>query len=392
MEPVRVGVVGMGIRGMWIAQMAREGAETELVAIADMDPRMLGIAREAYPEAAIYESGEAMARDAAIEAVLIGTGDRFHAQNAREALQNGKHALIEKPMAQSFADLEAIASLQQETGLVVGTFLELRHSTLWQRARAIVESGEIGRVLAVSLVDHVGRDKGQFFGRKRGRSREAMLSLVLQKGVHALDLVNWYVGAPPIRVGAMGKLAFFGGEAPADKRCRDCEERDTCAYEHGHTYALPNVEVDHGDDHCVWSRACDLEDVSLVIVEYANGVLGSYNEVHFAPYYATHMTIYGSKGQLDVEANHDTSECWVQVTERHTHNERRERPSGDTGHGGADPALLSDFARAVREGREPVSGLRAGYESAQIGIATRQSIDCGEFVSLRLLDDLLAAH
>ncbi|NPV45733.1 MAG: Gfo/Idh/MocA family oxidoreductase [Armatimonadetes bacterium] len=390
MQTVKVGVVGMGVRGMWIAQMAREGAETELRAIADRDPRMLGIAAEAYPEVATYGSGEDLAREADVEAVVIATSDRFHAQNTREALQNGKHALIEKPMAQSFADLEEIARLQRETGLVVGTFLELRHSALWQRVKAIVQSGEIGDILAASLVDHVGRDKGQFFGRKRGRSRDAMLSLVLQKGVHALDLVNWYVGAPPVRVAAMGRLAFFGGRTPADKRCRDCAERETCPYEHGHTYALPNVVVDHGDDHCVWSEACDLEDVTLVTIEYANGVVASYNEVHFAPYYATHMTLYGSKGQLDVEANHDTGECWVQVTERHTHNERRERPSRDTGHGGADPALLSDFARSVREGREPLSDLRAGYESAQIGIATRQSLDTGQFVTLKLLDDLAA--
>jgi predicted dehydrogenase len=78
----------------------------------------------------------------------------------------------------------------------------------------------------------------------------------------------------------------------------------------------------------------------------------------------------------------------VQVTERHTHNERRERPTSDSGHGGADPALLRDFARAIREGRQPVSDLRAGYESAQIGIATRQSIDSGSFATLRLMESV----
>ena len=97
------------------------------------------------------------------------------------------------------------------------------------------------------------------------------------------------------------------------------------------------------------------------------------------------------RAQLDVEANHDTGECWVQVAERHSHAVRRERPSEDTGHGGADPQLLTDFAGAVREGREPVSGLRAGYESAQIGIGTRPSIDCGQVVELPRLDATGAA-
>ena len=117
-----------------------------------------------------------------------------------------------------------------------------------------------------------------------------------------------------------------------------------------------------------------------------DGVVGSYHEVHFAPHYGTHFTLYGSQAQLDVEANHDTGECWAQVTRRHSHDQRRERPSRDTGHGGADPLLLADFAVAVRTGREPVSGLRAGYESAQIGIATRLSIDSGKVVELPRLE------
>jgi len=379
----------MGVRGHWLAHLARTGAVTRLVAVADLDKQMLDLARRTFPGVQAYASGEEMAREADIEAVVVVTGDRFHAGNVEEALRHGKHVLVEKPLAQSFADLGRIARLQRQSGLIVGTFLELRHSVLWQRVKAILDAGEIGRVHAVSLVDLVGRDRAQFFGRRRGRSRDMMVSLVLQKGVHCLDLMNWFVGSSPRRLAAVGKLAHFGGDEPADKRCRDCQSKDTCPYFHGHTYELnpPGISVDHGDDHCVWSAACDLEDVSFVTLEYDDGTLGSYHEVHFAPHYGTHFTLYGSKAQLDVEANHDTNECWVQVTQRHTHAVRRERPSEDTGHGGADPQLLADFAGAVRAGREPLSGLRAGYESAQIGIATRLSIDSGRFVDLPRLED-----
>ncbi len=388
MEPVRIGVVGLGVRGHWVAHLVRDGASTELVAVADLDPQMLDLARRTFPGVVACSSGEQMAREADIEAVVVGTGDRFHAGNVKEALRHGKHVLVEKPLAQSFADLGHIVRLQRESGLVVGTYLELRHSALWRRVKAIIDAGEIGRVHAVSLVDLVGRDRAQFFGRRRGRSRDVMVSLVLQKGVHCLDLMNWFAGSSPRRLAAMGRLAHFGGDQPADKRCRDCEIRDTCPHFHGHTYALdpPGITVDHGDDYCVWSTACDLEDVSFVTLQYDNGVVGSYQEVHFAPHYATHFTLYGSQAQLDVEANHDTGECWVQVTRRHTHETRREQPCGDTGHGGADPMLLADFAAAVRQGRQPLCDLRAGYESAQIGIAARLSIDSGQCVELPRLE------
>ena len=201
-EPLKVGVVGLGIRGFWVAHMTRGCPETRLVAMADMRPEILDIARDKFPDVDLYASGEEMARDAAIDAVFVTTGDRFHAGNAREALRCGKHVLIEKPMAQSFADLEEIARLKQETGLTVGTFLELRHSPLWQRTREILESGTIGRVLSAALVDHVGRDRSQFFARRKARSRDQVVSLVLQKGVHSLDLLNWFVASSPRRVSA----------------------------------------------------------------------------------------------------------------------------------------------------------------------------------------------
>ena len=383
-QPLKVGVVGLGIRGFWIAEMTRAGEATELVAMADFDESRLDLAREHFPGVDLYPSDAEMAASVDIEAVFVGTGDPYHAGNARVALQAGKHVLVEKPLAQSFDDLTEIARLHRETGLTVGTFLELRHSTLWQRVREIIDSGEIGEVLAGSLRDHVGRDAGQFFGRSKTRSREGVVSLVLQKGVHGLDLLNWFMGPSPERVGAVGALQHFGGDALAEKRCRDCDDRDTCPHFHGHVGSLakPPIELDHGDDYCVWSESCDVEDVTFVNLTYASGAVASYSEVHFAPYYGMHFTLYGSKAQLDIEANHDTGDCWVEVTERLTRNQRRERPTRDTGHGGADPALIADFAHAVREGREPLASLRAGFESASIGIACRQSLDTGAPVDL----------
>jgi predicted dehydrogenase len=390
-EPLKVGVVGLGIRGFWIARMANEGDATQLSAVADMNPRMLEIAEMLFPGRPQYQSGEDMAREADIQAVLIGTGDRFHAGNAREALRHGKHALIEKPLAQSFDDLREIAHLRRDTGLIVGTFLELRFSGLWKRVQEIIVSGEIGSVLSSYLAEYVGRDNGQFFGRAKTRSRDNVVSLVLQKGVHGLDLMNWLVASSPVRVSAVGARRHFGGTEPADKHCVDCDRLDTCPHVMSRSYRLdpPGVDLEHQEDYCVWSAAADVEDVSLVNIEYASGVVGSYHEIHFAPYYGMHMTLFGSDAQLDVEANHDTGVAHIDVTRRlGNRDQRRERPTRDTGHGGADPALLADFAAACQEGREPLCNLQAGYESAAIGVATRISIDEGRYVEIPRFEDL----
>lgn len=368
----------MGQRGLWIAKMANEGVNTQLGAIADMNPAMLDIARALYPDVPLYDTNEEMAREADIDAIVIGTGDRFHATNAREGLRNGKHVLIEKPLAQSFADMDEIARLQRETGLVVGTYLELRFADLWKRVKEIIVSGEIGDVLSGLLSEYCGRDKSQFFSRDKTRSRQNVVSLVLQKGVHGLDLMNWFMASSPARVSALGARRFFGGDQPSDKHCRDCDQAATCPHKHEYKVMVtpPGVALEHNEDFCVWAKTADVEDVNLVNIEYASGALGSYHEIHFAPYYGIHLTLFGSVAQLDVEANHDTGQAWIEITKRYgNRDQRRERPTRDTGHGNADPDLLANFAAACLTGGEPLCNLQAGYESAAIGVATRQSID-----------------
>jgi predicted dehydrogenase len=212
----------------------------------------------------------------------------------------------------------------------------------------------------------------------------------VQKGVHALDLLNWFIDSSPRRVHAVGGLRFFGGDEPSDRHCCDCADAEDCPHALSRTGGLaqPPIEIEHGDDFCVFSEACDVEDVTFANLQYASGAVGQYAEVHFAPWYGIHFTIYGSAAQMDVEANHDTGQAWIEITERYTRNQRRERPTKSTGHGGADPALIVDFVEAIREGREPVSDLRAGYESAAIGIACRESIDTGAAVEIPDVDAL----
>jgi len=392
-EPLEVGVVGLGIRGFWVAQMAYEGEATQLVAMADLDETKLDLAREHFEGVTMYRSGQTMAEEARIEAVFVGTGDRYHAANALEALRAGKHVLVEKPLAQSFAQLAEIAQLSRASGLTVGTFLELRQGTLWRRVKEIIDGGEIGDVLAARLVDHVGRDHSQFFGRAATRSRDGVVSLVVQKGVHALDLLNWFIGSSPRRVHATGGLRFFGGDRPADLHCSECPEREECPHrlKDSGGLARPPITIEHRNDFCVWSEAVDVEDVTFANIDYESGAVASYSEIHFAPWYGIRFTIYGSKAQMQVEANHDTGEAWIEITERYTRNQRRERPTRDTGHGGADPALIVDFVNAIREGREPLSGLRAGYESAAIGIACRESIDTGAAIDIPDVDEVAGA-
>jgi phthalate 4,5-cis-dihydrodiol dehydrogenase len=98
----------------------------------------------------VYESVEGLASDDGIDAVYIATPHQFHAQHVAIAAARGKHILVEKPMAITLPDCEAmIAAVRKaEVQLIVGHSHSFNAPIL--QARAIVDSGEVGRVRMIT--------------------------------------------------------------------------------------------------------------------------------------------------------------------------------------------------------------------------------------------------
>src|SRR5690606_15084952 len=119
------------------------------------DPR--AAAREQFARdfgAATHEDIEALARDASAEAIYIASPPQYHAEHVRAAAELGKHVLLEKPMALSLAECDAMIEQCREAGvqLIVGHC----HSfdTPYLRAREIIQSGKLGRVRMIHAVNY----------------------------------------------------------------------------------------------------------------------------------------------------------------------------------------------------------------------------------------------
>ncbi|HWO94583.1 MAG TPA: Gfo/Idh/MocA family oxidoreductase [Dehalococcoidia bacterium] len=110
-EPVRVGIVGYGYWGPNLARNVASEPLTELVAISDMNPARLDAARATHPLARLTTRARDVLEDPTIEAVVIATPLTSHYGLAMEALANGKHVLVEKPLA---ACVEEAAELVRE--------------------------------------------------------------------------------------------------------------------------------------------------------------------------------------------------------------------------------------------------------------------------------------
>ena len=103
---MRFGVIGIGYFGRHYVRLLQEMEGVELIGVA---ARFVGEIPELPGTIKKYESADALICDSMIDCVIIATPASTHAQFAIAALQKGKHVVIEKPMAVSVAEAEAIA-------------------------------------------------------------------------------------------------------------------------------------------------------------------------------------------------------------------------------------------------------------------------------------------
>ena len=376
---VKIGVLGLGGRGLYLGYRCfASNPRSTLVASCDTNTQRLEEVRTKFGDAvATYDRLDAMLADPEVEAVVVATPDHAHAQNAVAALDAGKHVFLEKPMAQTIADCDAILDAwhRAQTVLLVG--LELRYCSLCQEMRRLIDRGDIGEIKCGYAVDNVSVG-GQYYYHGRRRRKDYIVSLMLEKGTHSLDLVNWYVGSQPVRVYAEGGLDVFGGQAANDKRCRDCDKKGSCPYFIDHErFTMDYGVVIRAEDGCVYAQECEVEDNCVVTIRYENGAKMTYTECHFTPDYTREFTFIGDKGRLYGFYNNE-QEFKIRVTYRHSKKvDEYFPPKIAGGHGGGDPRIQEEFLDRVLSGRPSMSGAIDARNSAAVAIAAGQSVDTG---------------
>ena len=190
---VRVAVVGAGYWGINHVRAFTRVPDAELVAICDPDAAALERASKLAPNARLEPSYAALLADASVDAVVLATPAVMHAEQAIAALRRGKHVFVEKPMALTTADAQAMVATAEAAGhtLMVG-HLMLYHPG-YDKLRELVVSGEIGQVLYLySLRVNLGRLR---------RDENALWSFA----PHDLSMILDLVGAQPVTVAARGE-------------------------------------------------------------------------------------------------------------------------------------------------------------------------------------------
>jgi len=150
-QTLKMGMVGIGVGGAEILPAMEAMPEIDLYAGADINPTTRERFKARYANAKVFDSIEAMCADPDLDAVWVSTPNRFHAQHAIVAANHGKHVVVEKPMALSLKDAEAMVEAAQKNGvkLLAG---HTRAYTIPIRAmRKIITSGVLGQMRALHL-------------------------------------------------------------------------------------------------------------------------------------------------------------------------------------------------------------------------------------------------
>ena len=145
---LRIGIAGLG-RAFSIMLPALASDKLEIVAGADPRPEARALFAEQF-NAAGYETVEAMCTDPRVEAVYISTPHGAHRANVEAAAANGRHILVEKPMALTIEDCSAMIAAVEAAGVVMIVGHSHSFDLPTRRAREIIASGTVGTLRMIT--------------------------------------------------------------------------------------------------------------------------------------------------------------------------------------------------------------------------------------------------
>lgn len=203
MNKIRFGITGSGFMGRTHAEaVKRLPNDATLVALwggsrAPALAERYGVTCE--------QTMESLMQRQDIDAIVISTPHYLHVNEALMAIESGKHVLIEKPMATSVEDCDRILNAAKRQGVTVGIGYQQRFRSNNIRARELIQSGAIGRVLTaqVSMAMNKTAATTAFGGKWEWWNNPESMGHLINSAPHATDLMRWMLGADIAHVSAL---------------------------------------------------------------------------------------------------------------------------------------------------------------------------------------------
>lgn len=331
-------------------------AEYHVSALEDLSDkaRIIGVADPVIESArrlagrhdlCVFESTEALLASKDVDVVCICTPSGYHAENIIAASEAGKHVVVEKPMAITKEQLDAVESCCRKNGTVFSVISQLRFARDIRRAKFAINEGELGRVVTADMYMKYNRSQEYYdSGAWRGTWKLDGGGALMNQGIHGVDLLQYLVG---------DVISVFGVAKTL-------------------------------------SRRIEVEDTLSAVLEFQNGAIGVIQATTSVyPGYPRRLEINGDNGTIVVE---ETAITRMDISGSKTEDIIL-RPTVATSASSASSinsdyhtAQLSDVIDAIKEHRAPAVDIVEGRKAVDIILAIYRSAREGRKVYIEELN------
>lgn len=382
---LKIGVIGVGGRGHLADYAHKPDCGSRIIAGADVSDLQLAAFAARYGDAVkVTKDYRELLELKDIDAVFITSPDFCHEAQTIDALRAGKAVYLEKPMAISLDSCDNILAAACETHSKLYVGHNLRHLKTIRKMKELIDHGRIGNVKAI-WCRHFVSYGGEAYFKDWHSERSKSTGLLLQKGAHDIDVIHWLGGGCSTRVHAFGGLTVYG----------DVKDRHY-KNEPPQIKAYPNVwppTYQRG-----LSPNIDIEDLSMMQMQLDNGVFASYAQCHYTPDAWRNYCVIGTEGRIE-----NFGDFTGEVVVRLWYHPPYYNPNGDEEfkidannsgtHGGADPSIVDEFVRYVRDGDKiAISPVDARNSVAAGYMATMSLRSGGQLMDVPQVSGEIAAY
>jgi predicted dehydrogenase len=310
----------------------------------------------------LYDDFSKALRHEGVDIVSICTPQHVHAENAIEAARAGKHIVIEKPAANSLAELTAMRDSVRKAGVKTVVCFVLRWNPLVRTLKSLIADGALGKVYFVET-DYQSNIGSWWRGFEEARKKDKGVSSMLMAGCHALDAARWLAGPGAGKAARVEEVfAYRGGWR---KDCRREYDPSTGGW---------------ADD----KAPLEYEGLEVLTLKLEGGVLAkvSVNLDCIMPY-TFPLEIFGDKGAVKDNKiwshKFPGQKGWIEI------------PTilPDTADVAHHPfqALMDHFVECIVDGRESHCNLEDAAHTHEVIFAAHECYETGRPVALPILEE-----
>ena len=240
---LKVAIVGTGnISRMHIEAYKAFPERCEITALVDIYPEKAEQRKELFglANAKIYSSHKEILDNPDIDLVSICTPPFCHAEIAIDFLNSGKNVIVEKPMAASLEECDAMIEAAKKSGKVFSVIAQNRFRDPMMSLKRTLESGLIGKVVHAQVDSFWWRGHCYYDLWWRGLWEKEGGGCTLNHAVHHIDLLNWMMGTPEAVTAVMSNAAHDNSEV---------EDISVAIMQYGGALAqVTSSVIHHGED------------------------------------------------------------------------------------------------------------------------------------------------